>query len=113
MVAAATVKGIVQLSEDSFQNCNSASVDDNNNNDDDKDRDNDDNNNDDDENLELGICVFIPPGLCLAPCGIMLCASLIHYCTFEICVIVIRTHEKGAIGNMILNYSLYRDDFAI
>ena len=45
MVAAATVKGIVQLSEDSFQNCNSASVDDNNNNDDEEDRDNDDNNN--------------------------------------------------------------------
>ena len=45
MVAGATVKGIVQLSEDSFQNCNSASVDDNNNNDDDEDRDNDDNNN--------------------------------------------------------------------
>ena len=75
---------------------------------------NDDNNNDDDdENLELGICVFVPPGLCLPPCGIMLCASLIHYCTFEICVMVIRTHEKGAIGNMILNYILYRDDFAI
>ena len=45
MVAVAAVKGIVQLSEDSFQNCNSASVDDNNNNDDDEDRDNDDNNN--------------------------------------------------------------------
>ena len=45
MVAAATVKGIVQLSEDSFQNCNSASVDDNNNNDDDEDRDKDDYNN--------------------------------------------------------------------
>ena len=45
MVAAAPVKGIVQLSEDSFQNCNSASVDDNNNNDDDEDRDKDDYNN--------------------------------------------------------------------
>ena len=43
MVAAATVKGIVQLSEDSFQNCNSASVDDNNNNNDEDDYDNDDN----------------------------------------------------------------------
>ena len=45
MVVAAAVKGIVQLSEDSFQNCNSASVDDNNNNDDDEDRDKDDYNN--------------------------------------------------------------------
>ena len=49
MVAAAAVKGIVQLSEDSFQNCNSASVDDNNNNNDDDDCDKDDNNNNDDE----------------------------------------------------------------